>query len=71
MPETNAFKMIETLLDDKINADLENELSKKKSKPLSGFILDQLSMKFGLKTLAVKNIISMKLGFAKNLKSIK
>ena len=71
MPETNAFKMIETLLDEKINADLENELAKKKVKPLPGFILDQLSMKFGLKTLAVKNIISMKMGFSKNLKSAK
>lgn len=56
MPETNAIKLIETLLDDRLNLDIENEIQNKKSKPLPNFILDQLSMKFGLKTLALKNI---------------
>jgi hypothetical protein len=54
MPFSNAFKLIETLLDKRINVDLENEISGKQSKHISNFILDQLSMKFGLKTLAIK-----------------
>lgn len=47
------------------------KFTNKKSKPLPNFILDQLSMRFGLKTLAIKNVISMKLSFNKKQKSVK
>lgn len=71
MPDTNAFKLVETLLDDKINVDLENEQNGQKSKEMGRFILDQMSMKFGLKTLAVKNVISMRMGLDKKLKALR
>ena len=54
MSENNAFKLIETLLDERVNLEIENEINNKKTKPLPNFVLDQLSMRFGLKTLAVK-----------------
>ena len=71
MSENNALKLLESLLDDRINLELENEINNKKSKPLPNFILDQLSMKFGLKTLAVKNVVSMKMGIMKKLKNVR
>jgi hypothetical protein len=61
MSETNAFKLIESSLTDKVFMDIEN----KKNNifiDAPSFIVDQLIMKFGLKTIAVKNLISLRLG---------
>ncbi|CAI2368501.1 unnamed protein product [Moneuplotes crassus] len=71
MTESNAFKLIETLLDDKCQLDLDNIVTSKKIKPLANFVLDQMSMKFGLKTLAVKNLIAMKMGLDKKQKALR
>lgn len=58
-------------MDEKCQLDLDNIIHKKKAKPLDHFILDQMSMRFGLKTLAVKNLISMKLSLDKKQKALR
>jgi hypothetical protein len=71
MSEGNAMKMMESLLDERIIVDLDNEINNKKSKPISNFVLDQMSMRFGLKTLAIKNVANMKFGILKKIKTAK
>ena len=71
MGEANTFKLIQTLLDDKLQQDLEWEKFKKPTKNLPNYVLDQLSMKFGLKTIAIKNLISLKEGLGSITKTYK
>ncbi|CAI2367808.1 unnamed protein product [Moneuplotes crassus] len=68
MIESNALKMVSGLLSDKLKNDIDSENSNKKIKLLPNYALDQLSMKFGLKTIAVKNLISLKDGLAASSK---
>jgi len=69
MAEQNVFKMTQSLLDDKLTMDLESEKSNKSTKHMPNYVLDQLSMKFGLKTIAVKNLISLREGLSAVTKS--
>jgi hypothetical protein len=69
MGEQNVNKMTQNLLEDKLQMDIDCENSNKQSKYLPNYILDQLSMKFGLKTIAVKNLISLKEGLSSVTKS--
>lgn len=71
MAESNAHKMVLGLLEDKLQNDLECEITNKKMKPLPNYVLDQLSMKFGLKTIAVKHLLSLKEGLATVSKTFK
>ena len=71
MAEINAIKMINSLLEDKLQADIESEKAGKKLKLLSNFALDQMTMRFGLKTIAVKNMICMKEGLVSATKNFK
>lgn len=69
MGEINTHKMVQNLLEDKLNNDIDAEKKGKKLKILPNYVLDQLSMKFGLKTIAVKNLISLKEGLSQVTKS--
>lgn len=71
MGEANAFKMVQGLLEDKLQQDMECEKNAKEFKHLPNYVLDQLSMKFGLKTIAIKNLISLKEGLATVTKTYK
>ena len=64
MGEVNTHKMVQNLLEDKLTNDIDAENKGKKLKILPNYVLDQLSMKFGLKTKAVKSIISLKEGLS-------
>ena len=59
------------MLDDKLQLDLEWERNKKPNKSLPNYVLDQLSMKFGLKTIAIKNLISLREGLTAITKAFK
>ncbi|CAI2362930.1 unnamed protein product [Moneuplotes crassus] len=71
MPEGTALKLISELLSERLKNDIEAEKANKKTKTLPNYILDQLSMKFGLKTIAVKNLISLRELLANTSKSFK
>ena len=59
-PEVSSAKLIHALLEDKVLADAECEKANKKYKMLPNFVLENLSMKFGLKTIAIKNMLSVR-----------
>lgn len=61
MSETNAYKLIESSLTDKVFLDVDNRKNNIFI-DVPSFIVDQLIMKFGLKTIAVKSLISLRLG---------
>lgn len=61
MPEANLYKVIENVFNDKVTIDVEN-MKNNTFVDIPDFIVDQLIMKFGLKTLAVKHLIMMRMG---------
>ena len=61
MPEANIFKLIENMFNDKVYVDVENSKNNTFI-DIPDFVIDQLIMKVGLKTIAVKNLISIRLG---------
>ena len=67
MPEANAYKLLETMLNDKVILDVENRKSNDFI-DFPDFVVDQLIVKVGLKTIAVKNLISLRLGLQEIVK---
>jgi len=61
MSEGNAYKLVENLLHEKVFLDVENAKNNIYIN-IPDYVVDQLIMKFGLKTIAVKNLISLRLG---------
>ena len=60
MVESNTIRLIETIFSDKSFADVENTRNGTYI-PIPDFTIDQLIVKFGLKTIAVKNLISLRI----------
>ena len=67
MSENNIFKLMEHMFDEKVLIDSENSNNIHMSIP--DFVVDRLIMKFGLKTIAVRNIISLRIGLQEVVKN--
>lgn len=68
MSETNVFKLMESMFAEKVQVDAEN-LKANLKVPIPDFVIDHLIMKFGLKTIAVNNLISLRLGLQEIVKN--
>ena len=66
MPEQNVYKQVEGLLEEKFRFDVETEANKGVPKPIDAFAHDFMIMNYGLKTIALKNLISVRLGLHQN-----
>lgn len=67
MTESNIFKLMESLFTDKVFHDIEDAKHNVHIE-IPDFVVDQMIMKFGLKTIAVKNLISLRLGLQEIVK---
>ncbi|CAI2386044.1 unnamed protein product [Moneuplotes crassus] len=68
MTESNIYKLLELIFTEKIILDYENSKGHT-NVAFSDFVVDHLIMKFGLKTIAVKNLISLRIGLQDIVKS--